>query len=252
MSRLRLEGRTILVTGGARGIGRELTRSFVAEGARVVAVGRDAGALARLEAEHPGQVSAWPADLADPAQVDLLVRGLPARHPGLSIVVNNAAVQTLSDFLAGEAGERQAALRAEISLNFDAVVALSAGLLGHLRKHPAPAVVNVTSGLALAPKSSSPVYCATKAAVRSFTKALRYQCEDRAPHVQVVEAVMPLVDTDMTAGRGRGKISAARAASEIIAGLKAGRREIYVERARMLPALMRLSPPLVERIMRAG
>ena len=109
------------------------------------------------------------------------------------VVVNNAAVQTLSDFLAGEAGERQAALRAEISLNFDAVVALSAGLLGHLRKHPAPAVVNVTSGLALAPKSSSPVYCATKAAVRSFTKALRYQCEDRAPHVQVVEAVMPLV-----------------------------------------------------------
>jgi uncharacterized oxidoreductase len=68
-------------------------------------------------------------------------------------------------------------------------------------------IVNVTSGLALAPKQSAPVYCAAKAGLRSFTKSLRYQERARAPHVRVVEVLPPLVDTDMTRGRGRGKMS---------------------------------------------
>lgn len=249
---MHLRDRTILVTGGARGIGRELTRQFVAEGAHVVAVGRDAAQLAQLEAQHPGQVSGWVADLSDPAETDALIAELPIRHPRLSVLVNNAGAQTLTDFVGGDAQAFRPALRSEISLNFDAVVALSTGLLKHLQRRPS-AIVNVTSGLALAPKTSSPVYCATKAAVRSFTKSLRYQCEDAAPQVRVVEAIMALVDTDMTAGRGGPrKISAERAAAEIVAGLKAGQTEIYVERAKLLRTLMRVAPEVGERIMRRG
>lgn len=248
---MHLRDKTILVTGGARGIGRAMTRRFVAEGAKVIAVGRDAGQLARLEAEHPGAVVGWIADLSCPQQTDALIRELPAAHPGLSVVVNNAAAQTLSDFVGGDVEALRPALRSEISLNFDAVVALSTGLLPHLRKRPS-AIINVTSGLALAPKTSSPVYCATKAAVRSFTKSLRYQCEDAAPQVRVVEVVMALVDTDMTAGRGTGKISAERAADAVVDGLKAGRKEIYVERAKLLAALMRVAPEIGERMMRPG
>ena len=248
---MHLRGKTILVTGGARGIGRAMTRRFVAEGAKVIAVGRDAGQLARLEAEHPGAVVGWIADLSCPQQTDALIRELPAAHPELSVLVNNAAAQTLSDFVGGDVEALRPALRSEISLNFDAVVALSTGLLPHLRKRPS-AIINVTSGLALAPKTSSPVYCATKAAVRSFTKSLRYQCEDAAPQVRVIEVVMALVDTDMTAGRGGGKISAERAADAVIDGLKAGKAEIYVERAELLAALMRLAPEIGERMMRQG
>lgn len=248
---MHLRDKTILVTGGARGIGRAMTRRFVAEGAKVIAVGRDAGQLARLEAEHPGVVVGWIADLSCPQQTDALIRELPAAHPELSVLVNNAAAQTLSDFVGGDVEALRPALRSEISLNFDAVVALSTGLLPHLRRRPS-AIVNVTSGLALAPKTSSPVYCATKAAVRSFTKSLRYQCEDAAPQVRVIEVVMALVDTDMTAGRGRGKISAERAADAVIDGLKAGKAEIYVERAKLLAALMRVAPEIGERMMRPG
>lgn len=250
MSLLRLAGRTVLVTGGAHGIGLALSRRLLDEGADVVAIGRNRERLARLEAQFPGRVHGWIADLSNSAEVDALVRDLPARHPGLSIIVNNAAIQTQTDFVNDAPGELRAPLRSEIALNFDAVVMLSTGLLPVLKRHPAPAIVNITSGLALAPKAGAPVYCATKAAVRSFTKALRYQCEDRAPHIRVVEAVMALVDTDMTAGRGRGKITPERAAAEVVDGLKSGRSEIYVERAKLLRTLMRVAPGVGEKLMR--
>jgi uncharacterized oxidoreductase len=132
------------------------------------------------------------------------------------------------------------------------VVALSAGLLPLLARQPSAALVNVTSGLALAPKRSAPVYCATKAAVRSFTRALRYQCEDGGLAVRVIEAIPPLVDTPMTAGRGRGKLSPERCAAEILAGVRRGAAEIPIGRTRLLRGLQRLSPALAYRIMRDG
>jgi uncharacterized oxidoreductase len=106
--------------------------------------------------------------------------------------------------------------------------------------------------LALAPKQSSPVYCAAKAGLRSFTKALRYQAQARAPHLRVVEAMPPLVDTDMTKGRGRGKISAEACAAEIVRGMEAGQETIYVGKAKLLRAIQGVSPSLADRLMRNG
>lgn len=143
---MQLRDRTILVTGGARGIGLALTRRFLAEGAVVIAAGRDGERLARLHAQHPRRVTASPVDLSDPQQTDAFVRDLPRRHPELSVVVNNAGAQTLTDFLADDVETLRPALRREISLNLDAVVAISTGLLEHLRRQPSAAIVNVTSG----------------------------------------------------------------------------------------------------------
>ncbi|WP_430426104.1 SDR family oxidoreductase [Phenylobacterium sp.] len=249
---MNLDGRTALVTGAARGIGRELTRHLIAAGCHVAAVGREARALAELEAEHVGQVTAWPADLARADEVDRLVRDVPARHPNLTLLINNAGVQVTADVLADEPQALRTAFRDEIAINLDAVVGLSTGLLPHLAKQPSAAILNVSSGLALAPKASAPVYCATKAAVRSFTKALRYQCEDAGLKVLVADAVMALVDTDMTRGRGAGKMSAVDAAAEVLAGLKADRNEIYVGKTKLLALLTRAAPSVAERIMRRG
>ncbi|MFD4672582.1 SDR family oxidoreductase [Lentzea sp. NPDC058450] len=247
---MNLHDTTALVTGATRGIGRHLTRHLIAHGARVVAVGRDQDLLDELAAEH-GEVHPWQVDLADPAAVDAFVTEVAQRHPGLSVVVNNAGVQTLTDFLGDDDPEAlRPVLRREIAINFDAVVALSTGLLPHLRRHPEAAVVNITSGLALAPKRSAPVYCATKAAVRTFSRALRYQCQDAAPHVRVIDAVMPLVDTEMTRGRGRDKISPDQAARAVVDGIVAGTDEIHVGRTRLLPPLLRLSPALAHRVLR--
>ena len=75
--------------------------------------------------------------------------------------------------------------------------------------------MNVSSVLALAPKRSAPVYCATKAAVRSFSQALRYQLAATSS-IRVVEALPPMVDTAMTAGRTGRKMSPDSVADAIL------------------------------------
>lgn len=245
-----LRDATVLVTGATRGVGAALTRRLLAEGAHVIALARDADRLAEAARDAAGRLTPWPLDLGRREDVDAAVATLPSRHPELSVVINNAGVQVASDFVRGEAAARLGDLRAEMTINLEAVVALCAGLLPHLASRPRAAIVNVTSGLALAPKRSAPVYCATKAGVRAFTRALRYQCEDAAPHVHVAEAVLPLVDTDMTRGRGAGKLSPDAAAFGLLEGLKAGRREIYVGKAAALPPLLRLAPGLAYRLLR--
>lgn len=94
----------------------------------------------------------------------------------------------------------------EIAINVDAVVHLCQGVVPVLKQRDEAALVNVSSGLAIAPKASAPVYCASKAFVRSYSQALRYQLEETS--VRVFDLAPPLVKTDMTAGRNEGAITA--------------------------------------------
>lgn len=249
---MNITGRTILVTGGARGIGRELTRQLIGLGAHVVAVGRDRDQLKSFAAEHDGHVSTHVVDLADPEATGAFADELAQIHPELSVVINNAGVQTLTDFLRDDPHATRPVLRREIAVNLEAVVTLSTALLPHFSRQPSAAVVNVSSGLALAPKPSAPVYCATKAAVRTFTRALRYQCQDAAPHIQVIDAVLPLVDTDMTHSRGRGKISTSQAAAAVIRGIHRDTADLYIGKTKILRTIMRFSPSLGYRTLRHG
>jgi uncharacterized oxidoreductase len=250
-----LAGRTALVTGGARGIGRELTVQLVAAGAHVVAVGRSAEHLETLHDTIGGEahrVSTITADLADPVAVDALVAEVRDRHPEISVLVNNAGVQRLTDFTTEDPTVTLPAVRHEVAVNLTAVVSLTVGLLPLLASRPSAAVVNVSSGLGIAPKRSAPVYCATKAGVRSFTRALRYQCRTGAAGVRVVDVVMPLVDTDMTRGRGRSAITPEAAAGAVLGGLRRGSDEVYVGRAALLRTIMQVSPSLGYRLLRDG
>lgn len=248
-----LTGRTALVTGGSAGIGLSLTRLLVSEGvARVVVIGRDPDKLTAVATKFAGTVTTVRADLSKDNDIDRLVDRLPSLAPDLSLLVNNAGSQLLTDLTAPDAPTLIADLRNEIAANFAAVVALCAGSLPLLASQPSAAILNVTSGLALAPKMSSPVYCATKAGVRSFTRALRYQCEAKLPHLRIVEALPPLVDTAMTRGRGRAKITPEACAAAIVAGLKAGEADVYVGKVKLLRMIMRVSPTLGYRIMRGG
>ncbi len=94
------------------------------------------------------------------------------------------------------------------------------------------------------------MYSATKAGLHLFTQALRVQL--RGSSVRVVEAVVPLVDTPMTQGRGTGKMSAAQAARHIIAGIRSGQPDIWVGKARALPVLQRWAPGLLQQLMQSS
>ncbi|WP_334194548.1 SDR family oxidoreductase [Pararhodobacter sp.] len=247
---LSLNGRTAMVTGGARGIGLELTRQLLARGCRVIVIGQNQTRLATLERDFPGAVVTRRADLSSPAEVDALVVDLVRDHPAIDILINNAGVQREMDLFALPPTQATAFARQEIATNLDAIVALTLGLLPVLARHERAAIVTITSGLAIAPKAAAPVYGATKAAARSFTRALRYQCSRAAPQVRVSEAIMSLVATDMTAGRGSGKITPAQAAAAVLAGLERGQAEIWVGKAKLLRLVNRLSPALAARLLR--
>lgn len=247
---MKLAGQTALITGGGRGIGLEITKLLVDRGARVHIVGRDIDTLREIAASHPDQVFTYAADLSKKNAIDDLITYIQEQIPGLSILINNAGSQTEVIFFEDASADTIEIAREEIALNMEAPIALSIGVLRVLKTKPNAAIVNITSALAIAPKQASPTYCAAKSGLRSFTKTLRYQCQDNAPHIQITEAIMAYVDTEMTKGRSGKKISPQQAAQEVMNGLEHGADEIWVGKARYLKILNRISPKLVERILR--
>lgn len=259
MGRLTLEwsGRTVLVTGASSGVGRALAVALAARGCRVVLAGRDPERLREAAAAARGV--AIIAELGSVDGVRRLAEEVRRAHPRLSVVVNNAAVQFNYRFADVDPDRAVDDVARELQTDLAAPIQLAALLLPTLRAEAArtgrpSAVVNVTSGLALSPRGSAAAYCAAKAGLRTFTRALRFQlrAERRAggPEVRAVEAMLPLVDTPMTAGRGRGKIGADAAAGAILRGVERGQDEILVGRARVLPLLHRLAPGLAAGLFR--
>jgi uncharacterized oxidoreductase len=244
---LDLSRRKIFITGGTSGIGLELARQLTARGAQVAVCARSVDRLARLGNELP-QISTFSADLGDVPQLPDLVRQLLVDFGPPSVLINNAGIQINDAWSDIESTARLTAIQSEIAVNLVSPLALTALLLDSLAQTPGATVVNVTSALAWKPKRSAPVYCATKAALRSFTDGMRLQLEGAG--IRMVEAVPALVETPMTQGRGSGKISAAEAATAIIRGLKRDADRIYIGKAKLLAFLYRVSPNAVARILR--
>jgi len=244
---MRLKGKKVLVTGGTVGIGRSIVEELLRRECRVITCARH---KPKDEPALPRSVCFYVCDLASAQQREDLVKRIRDEHKDLSAVVNNAAVQHLIDFPSADYSEICRTTRLELGLNVEAPMLLTAGLLPLLVTQPEATIVNVTTGLALAPKRSSPVYCATKAALRSFTRSLRYQLEKTAPHVRVQEVLPPLVDTRMTAGRGSGKVSAKDVASALVEAIQKGSDECYIGKSRLLKVMMRLAPSVAYRVLK--
>lgn len=217
----------------------ELKRS----GARVMICGRTEGPL--VEAASELGVEAEVCDVTDEAQVEALTSKIRERWGGLEILVNNAGTQHLLDFT-GSVDLAKA--RQEIDVNLMGPIRLIERLLPLLKASPESAVVNVSSGLALLPKKTAPVYCATKAALRSFTMSLRWQLEGTSVHV--MEVLPPLVHTRMTAGRDIKAIGPEEVSRAMLKGLRRDAREVLVGQVKVLAWLVRLAPWLPERIMK--
>ena len=235
-----LNGKTALVTGGTDGIGAEIARQLKAKGAVVVVAGRDAG---RVKTAQAGGFEAIRADLTSAEGVDTLVDALGGR--AIDILVNNAGMGADYDFRVAQPDPEEA--DRAIFLNLNAPIRLTAALMTMLRSRAEAAIVNVTSGLAIAPRAGGPVYCATKAGLRSFSQALRHQLKDT--NVRVIEALPPVVETRMTAARSGRKMSPAECARQIVAGIEGDSTEISVGLTKVLQWVNSASPALARRIM---
>lgn len=236
---MQISGCLVLVTGGTDGIGRELAHQLRSEGAEVVVSGRS---LERLGEMRDAGFEAIEADLSSATGVETLVTAMADRP--LALLINNAGSGSIYD------PDRICSLddaSACIRLNLDAPIQLATRLLPQLRSQPGAAIVNVTSGLAIAPRAGGAVYCATKAGLRSFTQALRHLLKDT--NIRVIEALPPVVDTKMTAGRASRKMSPQACAAEIVRGIKADKTEINVGMVKLLQLVHSMSPALARRIM---
>lgn len=234
-----LAGKLVLVTGGTDGIGRELALQMRAAGATLLVSGRSHD---RLAAMREAGFEAIEADLSTPAGIDTLVTAVGERP--LAVLVNNAGSGSIYE------PDRICSLEdasACIRLNLDAPIRLITHLLPRLRAQPVAAIINVTSGLALAPRAGGSVYCATKAGLRSYTQALRHLLKNS--NVRVIEALPPVVDTKMTAGRASRKMPAAACAAEILRGIQADKTEINVGMVKLLQLVNSISPALARRVM---
>ncbi len=236
---MKLAGKTALVTGGTDGIGHEVAQALRKKGATVIVGGRDPGRLAVARAEG---FEAIAVDLSGPEGVDTLIATIGDRP--LEILVNNAGMGASYDV---DAPIDLAEVERCLFLNLHAPIHLITRLLPMLRSRPEAMVVNVTSGLAIAPNARSPIYCATKAGLRSFTMSLRAQLA--ASKVHVLEVLPPVVETRMTAANRHRKMPAAECARRIVAAMEADRDEANIGATRALRTLYSVSPALARRLM---
>lgn len=234
-----LNGKQVLLTGGSAGIGREIARQLKVRGAQVLLTGRDPERLAVMEREGFATLAA---DLSNAAGVDALVEALGDRP--VDILINNAGQLVDHDFRK-RAPDPQAADDC-VYANLAAPIRLIAALVPRLRDRPEAAIVNVTSGLAIAPAARQPVYCATKAGLRFYTLALREQLKDT--RIRVIEALPPVVDTQMNDGNPMKKMPAEECARQIIAAIEQGRDEANIGMTRALRIMESIAPSLARRI----
>lgn len=238
---MRLQGKTALVTGGTDGIGAQLIRQLRAVGVTVITQGRNAERVAATSADG---FEAIAADLSCEAGVDAVVAAVAGRD--IDILINNAGAGVDHDFREPGLPDLAAADSA-MFLNLNAPIHLITALMPVLRSRPEAMIVNVTSGLAIAPRAGGPVYCASKAALRSYTQALRAQLADTAIHV--LEALPPVVETKLTAGRGNRKMAPDACARQIVAAMENGAEEANVGMVKLLQVVHSMSPALARKIM---
>lgn len=187
---MKATGNTILITGGGTGIGRALAEAFHADGNHVIIAGRRQSVLDETTSANPG-MHAVVLDIESAEAIGRFATQLKADFPALNVVIHNAGIMRPEPIKEGVTADAEAM----ITTNLLGPIRLTAALLPQLVSQPHAAIMTVSSGLAFTPLAATPTYCATKAAIHSYTQSLRYQLRDTA--VQVLELIPPYVQTEL-------------------------------------------------------
>nr|WP_106781316.1 SDR family NAD(P)-dependent oxidoreductase [Lysinibacillus timonensis] len=189
---MRISGNTVLITGGASGIGLAFAEQFLQEGNNVIIVGRREEKLIEAKEKFP-QLHTRVCDVSNEKDRIELVEWVTEEFPELNVLVNNAGIQQRVNLL--NSAKDWKYYQNEIAINVEGPIHLSMLMIPHFMKQNEATIINVTSGLAIQPGVWVPIYSATKAAMHAFTVTLRHQLADTS--IEVIEVLPPAVNTDL-------------------------------------------------------
>lgn len=243
---MKTSGNVILITGGSSGIGLEFAKQLLALDNTVVVTGRDEKKLQKAKSALP-KLHIVKSDVSEPAEIEALRKKILGDFPKLNVLINNAGVMRTISFHDAEIALE--GLTQEIDTNLKGPMRMAKAFLPHLKNQEEAAIVNVTSGLAFVPLPISPVYCATKAGLHSFSLSLRVQLKNTK--VKVFEVAPPATATEMLSSMNQDdmkgvaimKVEDMVAAS--IKGLAADRLEIRPGQSNSLKFMSRLAPDFI-------
>jgi uncharacterized oxidoreductase len=243
---MKTSGNTILITGGSTGIGLEFAKQLLASGNTVILTGRDEKKLQKAKSLLP-EARIIPSDVSRPAEIEALLKTVLAEFPKLNILINNAGI--MREINMHDAGADLENLTQEIDINLKGPIRMAKAFLPHLKKQAEAAIVNVSSGLAFVPLPISPIYCATKAGLHSFTLSLRAQLKNTS--VKVFEVAPPATDTELLSAANRDDMKGvpimktADMVATSIKGFAANRLEIRPGQANALKFMNRIAPEFI-------
>jgi uncharacterized oxidoreductase len=240
-----LRNSTILITGGTSGFGLEFATQLLALGSTVLITGRNQAKLDDTKRRLPS-VHTFQSDVSDPVAIRQLYQQVTTQFPGLNVLINNAGEMRKLD-LQDPAMDLHDITR-EVEINLSGPIRMVQQFLPHLKTNKTAAILNVTSGIALAPFPLAPVYGGTKAGLRSYTQALRVQLQNTP--VKVFELVAPaartpLADPFSAAVEDNMLMDPAKLVAQAISGLQHDKLEIYPGLSRVMRIMSRLAPGLL-------
>ncbi len=188
---MNLKGNTIFITGGGSGIGRGLAEALHKSGNQVIISGRRKGHLDEVTKANPGMKS-MELNIEDPASIAAVAKKLVAEHPKLNVIINNAGIMAIDN---AENVVDDKVVTSIVTTNLLGPIRMTSALIEHLKKQPSATVITVSSGLAFVPLAVTATYCATKAAIHSYSMSLRHRLKSTS--VKVVEIAPPWVKTEL-------------------------------------------------------
>lgn len=217
---------TVLITGGSAGIGLEIAKLFSKKGNKVIITGRNAGRLEKALRQLPNAIGIQ-SDISKEADINALEKKINADYPNLNVLINNAGAAYVYNLVTENVNATEKA-QEEMLTNYLSIIRLNEKLLPLLKMQKEAAIVNVSSVVAFVP-SGLATYSASKAALHSYTQALRIALENISSSVKVFELMPPLVNTEFSAPiGGQNGIPASNVAAQLLTSLEKDEFEIRV------------------------
>lgn len=238
---MQLKSKIALVTGGGSGIGLAISKALLKEGLRVIICGRNTGKLELAKKRNP-ELNIEKCDITSSIDIQQLVASVTQKYGGIDILVNNAGMFAQVNYTKTvESFDMQ---EHEINVDFTSPLRMVHYFLPLLKSRKEAAVVNVSSGLAYVPLTLAPVYCASKAAIHSWTQSFRHQMANS--NIKVFELLPPLVETDMVEDfKDQKMMHADDLARDFINGLLADKFEITPGQSGQMKLMSRLAPRFI-------